>query len=112
MNTATDTLGLAAVTPTIAAADRRQALGAGATINIANSYGGSASMFVPNAQCANIRFLCVIFKPSAGVYYQDANLVTDPLDTKGNTNCKDIASLKVCGEGGWQRFERSKYERQ
>ena len=55
--------------------------------------------YLCQASCANIMYLCIIYSPPAGAKYQDASLVADATDIASNTDCQDISTKKVCGEG-------------
>ena len=89
-----DTLALAAMTPTITPASvTKSGLLIGASLTI----GGTVSVTIPTASCTSVRYLCAQSMPTSGAYKEGTTV------TQNNWFCKDITMQISCavGESSW-----------
>ncbi len=92
MSVAADTLGLTAVTPSMATADLQLALSAGGSHQ--ETMSGTASLTVPAAQCTAVQYVCVVLSEGVGASYTDADN-----SSVSNVMCEDISARKSCAPG-------------
>ena len=91
MNTGTDTLSIAQVTPTISTADLQQGLTVSNTFTITATL---PKLKILPANCANVKYLCAILTTGTNAGFVDSDT------TKGsNIRCLSIVARKSCAPG-------------
>jgi len=103
MSTSVDSLGLSSVQATIALADLQAAVSANSgTATLGSGGSASASIFLPEAKCESVTYLCAILYGGNNPTYVDASTILNPSDIRPNTTCLDISSQKTCNPGEWK----------
>ena len=91
MNTGTDTLSIAQVTPTITTADLQQGLTVSNTFTITVTL---PKLQITAANCASVKYLCVILTTGT-----NAGFVDSDTNKASNIKCFSVAARKSCVPG-------------
>jgi hypothetical protein len=106
MKTSVDTLRLTSVEATIALSELQSAVAANSgTVVLGNSATASATLFIPEAECSQVSYLCAILYAGSKPSYIDASTIANPSNLGPNITCLDITGQKTCNPGEYLFFD-------